>query len=140
MADLDILARNALAAFRDALVGQLTAASVLPGPLEPHVVGYKRGRGGSWASKLMRSDYVTGKFTTADFAWSGRARFWVTVGDSINGGVALDASVTGFGTTEGLWPSIQVAGEDVATPAAELGRAVALHLINDRYDSRFGWG
>lgn len=140
MADLDILARTALAAFRDAFVAQLNFASTALRPLDSHVVGYKRGRDGSWSSRLMRTDHVTGKFTIADLVWGGRARFWVTVGDSVNGGVALDASLTGFGTTEGVWPSIQVVGEDVAGAAAELGRTVALHVIKDRYDTRLGWG
>ena len=88
----------------------------------------------------MRGECVTGKLTTTDFAWSGRAKFWLTVGDNINGGLALHASLTGFGTTEGVWQGEAVVGEDVASPAAKLGRAIALYVIKDRYDARFGWG
>lgn len=140
MADLEILARSALAAFRDAFVAQLGASSTAPGPLDPHVVGYKKGHNGAFGSQLMRGEQVTGKFTTADFAWNGRARFWVTVGDSVRGGLALNASLTGFGTQEGLWSDIQVVGEDVAGAAGDLGRAVARHVVEDRYNPGWGWG
>lgn len=140
MADLDFLARTALAAFRGAFASQLAAQAPFPKPLEPHVVGYKRGRNGAFGSRLLRGDYVTGKFTTADFVWGSRARFWVTVGDSSSGGVALGASLTGFGISEGQWVDQQVGGGDVAGAAGELGQAVALYVIAERYDPRFGWG
>ena len=140
-ANLDTLARTALAAFRDAFAGQLAAAtaSPFPRPLDPHVVGYKAGIHTPFGSRLIKGAHVTGKFTTADFVWSGRARFWITVGLTDAGQPAIQVSLTGFGSNEAFWPDELAPGGDVAAAAAHLGQAVAIHVVRDRYAPGYGW-
>jgi hypothetical protein len=139
--DLDLAARAALAAFRTALVAELASVPAPPVSLSPHVVGYRRSRNGSWGSELLRGQCVTGKFTTADFVWGRRARFWVSVGEAVGGGRAINASVTGFGTMEGLWSGVRIPAGDgqLEQTAAEFGQRVAVFLIRDRYTYQHGW-
>ena len=139
MANLDALARTALAAFRDGLEAELTGPGPLPRPLETHVVGYKPSRYPPFGSRLIVGPSVTGKFTTTDFVWSGRARFWISVGLNAEGVPVLSASLTGFGTSEGMWPEQVAAGGNVAAVGAGLGRAVARHILSEHYGDRFGW-
>lgn len=141
MADLDLLARTALAAFRDGFINQLTTDTPggLPRSLEPHVVGYKAGARKPFGANLIEGAHVTGKFTTVDLVHGNRARFWITVGLTSRGTPAVQASLTGFGTMEGFWPDQEAPDGDIAAAAARLGSAVAVYVLRDRFDPHYGW-
>jgi hypothetical protein len=138
VSDSKALARLALTAFRDGFAGQLAEAGALTQPLNPHVVGYKTSAHPPFGARLIAGEHTTGKFTTVDFVWSSRARFWISVGSTKAGEPAIMVSRTGFGVTEGFGPEVAVLGGDVSRAALELGRLAAQRILAEHY-GHFGW-
>ena len=139
MADLQALARVALASFRDSFAAQLDELGALTAPLNPHVSGYKAGENTPFGARMIKGAHVTGHFTTADLVWSGRARFWVTVGLTEDGSPAVLVSLTGFGIMEGFWPEMGIKSGNVAVPARILAQNIAKNIVAERYSRLYGW-
>lgn len=126
-------AKVAVAAFRDALIRELHPLA--PRSLAPHVAWYKPANS-AFGAHAIRGPLQTGLLTTADFVWSGKARFWISVGRTPEGIVGVVASMNGFGIMEGVLGEALAPNGDVAAAGTTLGRKAAGTIKAER--SGFG--
>lgn len=113
------LTKGAMSAFIDALAKGLHP--VASGPLKFQVAWYKP-VSSTFGSRRISGSACRGLLTTADFAWSRRARFSTTVGHDDLDQSVVAASMNGFGIMEGQLGEILAVSGDVTEAAATLSR------------------